>query len=263
MMLEWQAMSALIKGEVDIAGKPEVPFISQVFKKQNVSIYAGLDKLQFVYLIGRKDRGIQSAGDLKGKRIGLPRGTIAEFYFGRYLELSGLSMGDVTIFNTTPDALVEGISNGILDGVVIWNPYAYQLSRQMGDGVILLRVQSRQPAFALAVGRSDWLAANRGLISRSLKAIAEAEDYLASHPAEAKAIVRERMNYDEAFMESVWSENQFSLSLDQPLILAMEDEARWMTSNSLTTGTTVPNFLDYIYVDALKAVKPEAVKIIK
>jgi len=62
-------------------------------------------------------------------------------------------------------------------------------------------------------------------------------------------------------METVWFQNQFSLSLDQSLILAMEDEARWMISNSLTTEKTVPNFLDYIYPDGLSAVKPGAVRI--
>ena len=64
-------------------------------------------------------------------------------------------------------------------------------------------------------------------------------------------------------METVWSQNQFSLSLDQSLITAMEDEARWMIKNNLTTEKQVPDFLDYIYEDGLKAVKPEAVNIIR
>ena len=57
-------------------------------------------------------------------------------------------------------------------------------------------------------------------------------------------------------------ENRFSLSIDQSLILAMEDEARWMISNKLTGEKQVPNFLDYIWDDGLKAIKPEAVNII-
>jgi NitT/TauT family transport system substrate-binding protein len=64
-------------------------------------------------------------------------------------------------------------------------------------------------------------------------------------------------------METVWSQNQFSLSLDQSLVAAMEDEARWMIANGLTSETEVPNFLDYIYMDGLQAVKPEAVNIIR
>jgi NitT/TauT family transport system substrate-binding protein len=43
----------------------------------------------------------------------------------------------------------------------------------------------------------------------------------------------------------------------------MEDEARWMIKNNLTTEKTVPDFLDYIYVDGLEAVKPEVVSIVR
>ncbi len=58
------------------------------------------------------------------------------------------------------------------------------------------------------------------------------------------------------------AKNNFILSLSQVLIIAMEDEARWAIKNNLTDATEVPNYLDYIYFDALEAVKPDAVNII-
>ena len=257
------AIEALLKGEVDIAGMSEVPFISKVFEKQEVSVYANLDKLQYVYLIAHKDRGIAVAADLKRKRIGLPRRTIADFYLGRYLELNGMSMQDLTLVETAPATAMDAITSGRVDGVVVWNPFAYQIRQHMGDQTILLRLQSSQPAYALAVARNDWLAGHRALLIRSLRAIVQAEQYVINHPAEAKAIVQNRLNYDTESMNSLWSENELSLSLDQSLITAMEDEARWMIKNNLTTENQVPDFLNYIYVDGLKAVKPAAVNIIR
>jgi len=257
-----EAMEGLLKGEVEIAGMNEIPFIIGVFEKHKISIYASLDKLQYIYLIGRKDRGIQTAADLKGKRIGLPRGTVAEFYLGRYLELNGLGVKDVKLVNTAPPSAVEAI-NGNLDGVVVWNPFAYQIRQKMANRATILRVQSNQPAYAVAVARNDWLFAHKERIKRSLKAIAQAEQYIVNHPSEARAIVQKRLNFDADFMERVWAENQFSLLLDQSLITAMEDEARWMIKNNLTTEKKVPDFLNYIYVDGLKAIKPEAVSIIR
>ena len=56
---------------------------------------------------------------------------------------------------------------------------------------------------------------------------------------------------------------QYSLLLDQSLILAMEDEARWMITNNLTSETQTPDFLDYIYEDGLKTIKPNALNIIR
>jgi NitT/TauT family transport system substrate-binding protein len=64
-------------------------------------------------------------------------------------------------------------------------------------------------------------------------------------------------------MDILWSESLFSISLDQSLIVTMEDEARWMIKNNLTSEKQIPDFLGYIYEDALKAIKPEAVNIIR
>jgi NitT/TauT family transport system substrate-binding protein len=61
----------------------------------------------------------------------------------------------------------------------------------------------------------------------------------------------------------IWPRYQLALSLEQSLITAMEDEARWMINNNLTGEKQIPDFVNYIYIDGLKAVKPEAVNIIR
>jgi NitT/TauT family transport system substrate-binding protein len=63
-------------------------------------------------------------------------------------------------------------------------------------------------------------------------------------------------------MGAIWPEHELSLRLEQSLILAMEDQARWMIANNLTTPATMPNFLNNIYAWGLEAVAPEAVDII-
>jgi NitT/TauT family transport system substrate-binding protein len=87
--------------------------------------------------------------------------------------------------------------------------------------------------------------------------------YIPLHPKEAKAIVKKRLKYDDAYVAAIWPQHEFSLSLDQSLILAMEDEARWMIKNNLTKEKQIPDFVNYIYTDGLKAIKPEAVRIIR
>jgi NitT/TauT family transport system substrate-binding protein len=101
------------------------------------------------------------------------------------------------------------------------------------------------------------------LVNRLLRSLAQAEYFLKSHPDDAKAIVQKRLRYDNTYINAVWREHQFSLSLDHSLIAAMEDEARWMIKNNLTKEKQIPDFMNYIYVDGLKAIRPEAVKIIR
>jgi NitT/TauT family transport system substrate-binding protein len=42
-----------------------------------------------------------------------------------------------------------------------------------------------------------------------------------------------------------------------------EDESRWAIKGGLTEAKEIPNYLDFIYVDGLKSVKPEALMILR
>ena len=42
----------------------------------------------------------------------------------------------------------------------------------------------------------------------------------------------------------------------------MKDEARWAIQNKVSQARKTPNFLNNIYMDALKKIRPEAVTII-
>ena len=81
------------------------------------------------------------------------------------------------------------------------------------------------------------------------------------HQDEAMDILQDQLKLDIAYIKETWNENQFSLTLDLSLIIAMNDEARWMMINNLTAEKTIPDFRNYIYVEGLKAVKPEVVNI--
>ena len=74
--------------------------------------------------------------------------------------------------------------------------------------------------------------------------------------------MQKKFNYSDEDVATVWSDNQFSLSLDQSLLVAMEDEGRWMIANNMTTEKTLPNFREFIYTKGLEEVKPESVNVI-
>jgi hypothetical protein len=90
-----------------------------------------------------------------------------------------------------------------------------------------------------------------------------AEDYLLRHPEAARGIVQRRRNYDDEYMDTIWAQHQFMLTLDLSPVMAMNDEARWLIDNELSVEKTVPDFKGYLYLDGLKAVKREAVNIIR
>jgi NitT/TauT family transport system substrate-binding protein len=63
-------------------------------------------------------------------------------------------------------------------------------------------------------------------------------------------------------LDELWPTYRFNIALNQSLLLALEDETRWAIKNELTARTDVPNYLNYVYLDGLRAVKPESVTVI-
>lgn len=259
------SLDGMLNNEADIAfGVTEFPIVRSVFGKSEVRIIGTAARIEQQYLVGRKDRGIEKVSDLKGKRVGTTFGTIAQFYLGRFLELNGLNMQDVTAVDLkTPAEWENSVADGLVDAIVTAQPYADLAIKHLGSNAIVWPAQSGQQIFGLIVSSKDWIAKNPKQIGRFLKSIAQAEEYAISHPSEAKSIMQKNLGVDASFVESAWSRDQFTISLDQSLVVAMEDEARWMISNNLTTEKQVPFFNDYINENALKAVKPEAVNIIR
>lgn len=259
------SLDGLLNGEADIAvGTNEFPLVGRALQKARIRTIGSIAKSDFIYLIGRKDRGIGVISDLKGKRVGTTLGTIAHFYLGRFFELNGVNMKDITLVDLkTPAEWVNAVVAGEVDAIVTAQPYANSIKEALGANAVVWAAQSSQPLYTQVIATHEWIRTHPDLVNRVLKSFALAEEYAIRNPPKAKAIVQKRLNLDAAYMETVWSQNQFSLSLDQSLIAAMEDEARWMIKNSLTIEKEIPDFLDYIYQDALRAIRPEAVNMIQ
>ena len=259
------ALSGVIKGEADlVVGTTEFPLTIQALNDQSVQSIGVISKSNFIYLVGRADRGIDDVSDLKGKTIGTTFGTIAHYYLGRFLILNDINAADVTFVDLkTPAEWVNAVVNGSIDAVATAQPSADLAKDGLGANAVVWSLNSNQPLYAQAIAAKNWINENPNLCSRFLNALYQAEKFVAEHPAEAKAIVKQQMNFSDAYVEKVWVQNEFSLSLDRSLILAMEAEARWLISNHLTNTVAVPDFLDYVYSEGLSSVKPGSVNLIQ
>jgi NitT/TauT family transport system substrate-binding protein len=259
------ALEAMLDGESDIAvGVGEFPMVGKALQQTQARVIADMDRSQFISVVARADRGIAEVADLKGKRVGTTRGTIAEFFLARFLELHGLSVRDVTLIELkTPAEWVDAVVEGEVDAVATAEPYASSARERLGANATVWSAHSGQPVFALVIATDEWLTTHSDVAQRFLRALAQAEEYAARNPAEAQAIVQDALDLDPASMQAVWERNLFSLTLDQALIAAMEDEARWLIANNLTAERSVPDFLDYIWEAGLGEVRPEAVDLIR
>jgi len=250
----------LENGKVDIAQASEYSIVRAVLENREIQVIATIDKTYAMNLIGRRDHGIENVSDLVGKNIGLGEGTIREFYLGRFLNLNGISIQEVTIVNLSLQESANAIGNGTVDAIVVPDAVWYnQVMAVLGSNGIVFPIQEGQPVFTELLCTSEYIANHPQTIIKFLTALYQAENFIITHPDQAQAIIKNRLNFTSD--DLAWNDHNFALSLDLALITAMRDEAQWLINNKLTSQTQVPDFNHYIYTDALKVVKPDSVTI--
>lgn len=258
-----KALEAMLSNEVDLATGSEYAFVGKVLSGEKIRTIGVINRSSTNYLIARKDKGITHIHDLKGKRIGVPFGSRPQFALDRFLYLNDIASIEANIVNVPIRRLIAAFLSGEVDAVTAWQPYIEQAKEKMRDGVVVWSTQENQPSYTLVMCREQWTAENPEPIKRLLKAMIQAEDFMTEHPDAAKSIIQKKLNYDDTYMDEIWHDYRFSVLLDQALVVAMEDEARWMINNHIGKKREMPNFADYFYVAGLKGIRPEAVNIIR
>lgn len=253
------AMPDLATGVIDIVLANEFAPVVKSFDTPDLKILASIDQTNSYEFIARRDRGIDSPENLKGKKIGITKKTQSEFFLGTFLTSNDLLLKDVTIIDIKPLDIPAAIESGTIDATLIWPPHTYNIKKNLGANAISWPGQSEQGTYFVLVGTDTLVKERPQTVERVLRALVKAEEFVKNNPQEAQAIVMRRTNVDDLYIKSEWPLNKFSVSLDQSLLLLMENEARWSIANKITDKTIVPNFIDFIYTDALRKVKLDAV----
>ncbi len=252
---------ALIAGEADISTSADNVFVSNSFEHAELRVLGTVATKQIKELVARKDKGITTTADLRGKKIGVKKKSGAEFQLGVFLVFNGLSQKDVELVDLKPSEMLEAISNSNVDAVFVWDPYLYNIKKELGENAISWH--GGKDFYFVLLAKQDWIESNPTTAKRFIKSLLQAEDYIKDNPEKSKEFARKRFDYESDYIDYSWPNQEFTVILPQAMLILFEDQARWRIKNNLTSATEVPNYLDYIYMDALEEVKPEAVGIIR
>ena len=258
------ALEAMLEGKADFATVAETPVMFAVMKGADISVIATIQRSNSNNaVIARKDRGIRTPQDLKGRRIATTSGTIIDFYLDSFLAVNGLPRKAVTAVDMRPEEMESAIVNGDVDAISGWGHVAAETRKRLGNkGITFLDKEIYTQNF-LVVAKQEFIRKNPEKVERLLRALVRAEEFVERYPAEAQAVIVDFSRVDRSVVAEIWALSDLSVALDQPLILALEDESRWAIEGGLTGARKVPNYLHFIYFDGLKAVKPGAVRILR
>ena len=248
---------------LDLACCSEFVLVKEILAGQtNLRCLSALASGEIDELIACRDKGISRPEDLRGKSIGVPRATTAEFFLGRFLTFNHISLKEVRVIDINPLDLADNLAVGKVEAVLVWEPITYEIVKKIGGNAVIWPAQAGQDSYWLLVAQEGNLKSKPMVAEKLLRALLQAANFMKKRPEEALGIIAEKMRVPLADLQPGKNPEKFELFLDQSMVLAMEGEARWMIRNQLNDRDKIPNFLDYFDAAALAQVAPEALRLI-
>lgn len=259
-----QAFDGLLQGECNFAVSGAVPIVLADPQTSPFAILATiLSDDDSTKIIARRDRGIATPQDLKGKRIGVKQGIIGHLFLDLFLMQHGLGKNEVVPVFMEPESFQAALVGGEIDGFSMTNRMVNAAAKVLGDkGVVFA-----EPGLCLIQGiltTRPEISLNLQAIPRVLKALVRAEQYVKSEPTAAKLLMAKAARLSAQETEEAWSRATMEVALANSLFVHLEDQYRWqMAQGGSPAPASMPNYLDLVAPGYLRAIKPDSVSVIK
>ncbi|EKD36413.1 MAG: hypothetical protein ACD_75C01522G0003 [uncultured bacterium] len=258
------ALEDMLAGKADFSTVAETPIMFAIMRGEKIAVIATIQTSDTENaIVARKDKGILALGDLKGKKIAVTRGTTLDFFLDTILAVNGISREDVEVVNLKAEEMADALAQGDIDAISTFSVYTIMTQRKLGDLAITFKDKDIYRESFNVVAMQGFIRNNPETVKKMLRALVKAEQFIQENPAEAQKIASDFSGTEISIIHEVWADSSFAARLDQALLLSLEDESQWAINNGLTEAREIPNYLDYIYLDGLKSVKPDAVSILK
>ncbi|MBN1849699.1 MAG: ABC transporter substrate-binding protein [Deltaproteobacteria bacterium] len=255
-------LEAMFSEKANLATAGDTPIARAALEGHPVTVAATLCEInRAVLLVARKDKGISSLEDLKGKRIGVVAGTTADFFLHIFLTTSYIRLTDVRIIDLETEKVVDALGKGEVDAVCTWSPYTTIARERLGRNAVIFDDPTIYKMTWNLATTKGFAERNPESIRRLLRVMLKAKKFILAHPDETRAIIAKTMGTQKFFLEQEWDDYTFTVSLDHSLIVNLEDQARWMLRQGRGEIREPFNGMDFIYIDGLQAVQPEALGI--
>lgn len=179
--------AALLSGEVDLIDSTLDRFLVDRSKSPSLQIAALVNRsMGGDALLVRPE--IKDFSDLRGKRIGVERGWVNDFFLQYVLDAHGIALSDVERVDVKESDAGAYMLQNKVDGVVIWEPWLSNI-KELSGGHILVSTREEPILIDALVGFSETMGARRDEITRFLIALFEASEYIKKNFAQSAEIV--------------------------------------------------------------------------
>ncbi|NNM70877.1 ABC transporter substrate-binding protein [Enterovirga aerilata] len=212
---------------------------------------------QMVGFHGLVARGHKTLDELKGKKIGVAKGTGGEAFWLAMLQNKGLKATDFQVVQVEAPEMIAALERGDIVGFAAWEPWLAKARRAVPNTVLVIDDVGIMSPRAFVYMNKPWVLKNGAAAETFLKSLMEASDIITKQPKEAAAYVAKQLNLDLDLTEELMPKVPSKFQLTQDSIKALQ-----FAEGVLKEGGRLVKPVDYgkfIYPDLLKKLRPEAV----
>jgi aliphatic sulfonates family ABC transporter substrate-binding protein len=163
-------------------------------------------------LLVRKDSPAQAIPDLKGKRVGVTRGSSAHNFLLQALTKNGLTLGDVQVSYLQPPDAAAAFRQGSIDAWAIWDPF-FAVAEQDPQTRVLATGLGLSPTNNFFLARRAYANANPALMVNLVKYMNDTAEWTRSHQDELSELMAQLTGVDIAAERVATRRGSFTAAL--------------------------------------------------
>jgi len=204
-------------------------------------------------------RNVDSLEGLKGKKVGVAMGTGGEIFWRRLLAKHNLNLADYTMINIEAPEMLAAIERGDIDAFAVWEPWPTRTLASVKNTKALANNEGVYNNINFIYMNRGWIEQNRATAEKFIKALCEANDVInKDRPAAAKMVAKFLKMPTELALE-LMPKLEFDMEWKPRSLEAIRDSAALLADQKKLKAPL--DYSTYVYMDLLKAVRPESVTI--
>lgn len=246
-------VSFLVNGQIESAFGSEIAGVANHNLDPNVVMVAQATRLvRWIAVVGRN---IDTLDQLKGKKVGVARGSGGEVFWLAMLDKLKLNAADYTVVNVEAPEMVAALERGNIDAYAVWEPWVTRGLAAVKNTKVLRDQEGILEQGVYIYMNRGWIQKNPAPAEAFMRALVEATEIINKDRQRAARDVSAFLkSLDPPLVEQLMTKLRFEMVLDDFTInLFRLAESQLKQQNKLTKP------LDYgafVYPDLLRKVLP-------
>jgi NitT/TauT family transport system substrate-binding protein len=246
----------LVNGQIESAFGSEIAGVANHNLDPNVVVVAQATRLvRWIAVVGRN---IDTLDQLKGKKVGIARGSGGEVFWLAMIDKLKLNPADYTVVNVEAPEMVAALERGNIDAYVVWEPWVTRGLAAIKNTKVLRTQEGILEQGVYVYMNRGWIQKNPAPAEAFIRALADATDLINRDRKRAAKDVSDFLkNLDPAMVEQLMAKLTFEMELsDFTVNLFRLAEAQLKAQGKLAKPL---DWSGFIYPELMRKVLPSKV----